>query len=180
VRLFVNGLQVASASHVGRLVASHSFPVEIGGDSVYGQYFTGLIDEVRVYNVALSASQIEVDMNTPVSSEVAALPDVTVGKTHSGTFTQGQTGATYTVRVSNVGAGATSGTVSVSDTLPVGLTATGISGAGWTCSMTPLGCTRGDVLNAGASYPNITVTVTVASNAPANVTNTVTVSGAAT
>jgi hypothetical protein len=106
-----------------------------------------------------------------------AVTDLTVVKTHSGTFTQGQTGAAYTVRVSNVGAGATSGVVSVSDTLPSGLSATNIGGPGWTCSVTPLGCTRGDVLSGGASYPDITVTVNVASTAPASVTNTVTVTG---
>ena len=28
----------------------------IGGDSIYGQYFSGLIDDVRIYNIALTAS----------------------------------------------------------------------------------------------------------------------------
>ncbi|MDQ6653868.1 MAG: hypothetical protein M3Y84_14140, partial [Acidobacteriota bacterium] len=40
-----------------------------------------------------------------------------------------------------------------------------------------LTCTRSDVLAAGASYSPITVTVTVANNAPASVTNSVSVSG---
>ena len=37
--------------------------------------------------------------------------------------------------------------------------------------------TRSDALAAGASYPALTLTVSVASNAPASVTNTATVSG---
>ena len=37
-------------------------PLQIGGDSIYGQFFTGLIDEVRVYNTALTAAQIQADM----------------------------------------------------------------------------------------------------------------------
>ena len=37
--------------------------------------------------------------------------------------------------------------------------------------------TRSDALVAGASYPVITLTVTVASNAPASVTNSATVAG---
>jgi uncharacterized repeat protein (TIGR01451 family) len=103
--------------------------------------------------------------------------DLTITKTHSGNFFQGQTGATYTLTVSNVGNSATVGTVSVSDTLPSGLTATAISGTGWTCTLGTVTCTRGDALAASASYPVVTVTVTVASNAAASVTNTATVSG---
>ena len=34
--------------------------------AIYGQFFQGTIDEVRVYNVALTAAQIQADMNTPV------------------------------------------------------------------------------------------------------------------
>ena len=51
-------------------------------------------------------------------------PDLTVTSTHTGSFTQGQTGATYTVKVTNSGSAATSGTVNLSDLLPAGLTAT--------------------------------------------------------
>ena len=94
-----------------------------------------------------------------------------------GTFTQGQVGATYTVTVSNAGTGATTGTVTVTDTLPSGLTATALSGTGWTCTLATLSCTRSNALAAGASYPAITLTVNVSSTAPASVTNTATVSG---
>ena len=87
--------------------------------------------------------------------------DLTIVKSHSGSFTQGQTGA-YTIRVSNVG-GPTTSTVNVSDILPSGLTATSIGGSGWTCTVTPLACSRGDVLGGGGSYQDITVTVNVAS-----------------
>ena len=36
-------------------------------------------------------------------------PDLTITKTHTGNFTQGQTGATYTITVTNSGTAATSG-----------------------------------------------------------------------
>ncbi|HZP60166.1 MAG TPA: LamG domain-containing protein, partial [Opitutaceae bacterium] len=65
LRLFVNGAQVSSRAHKGAILTS-SNPLQIGGDSIYGQFFAGTIDEVRVYNVALSAAQIRTDMNTPV------------------------------------------------------------------------------------------------------------------
>lgn len=105
------------------------------------------------------------------------LPDLTITKTHVGNFTQGQVGATYSITATNSGSAATSGTVTVVDTLPAGLTATAISGTGWSCVLGTLTCTRSDALAAGSSYPVITVTVTVANNAPASVTNSVTVSG---
>src|SRR5207237_9548916 len=92
---------------------------------------------------------------------VAQLPDLTIAKSHSGNFTQGQTGATYSVTVTNSGFAATSGTVTVTDTLPTGLTATGISGSGWTCVLGTLTCTRSDALATGSSYPAITLTVNV-------------------
>ena len=104
---------------------------------------------------------------------VNQLPDMTIAKSHTGNFTQGQTGATYTITATNSGFAATSGTVTVTDTLPAGLTATAISGTGWTCVLATLTCTRGDALAAGASYPAITVTVNVANNAAASVTNSV-------
>ena len=50
VRLYVNGTQVASTAHTGAISTSTN-PLQIGGDSIYGQYFAGLIDNVRVYNV---------------------------------------------------------------------------------------------------------------------------------
>ena len=106
-----------------------------------------------------------------------ATPDLTITKTHSGNFTQGQTGATYTITVSNSGSGPTSGTVTVTETLPSGLTATAISGSGWTCTQPSGPCTRSDVLAPGGSYPVITLTVTVAGNAPASVTNSAAVAG---
>jgi uncharacterized repeat protein (TIGR01451 family) len=108
----------------------------------------------------------------------SSVPVLTVTKTHAGKFTQGQSGVSYTVTVSNaVGTGPTSGTVTVTDALPTGLTATAIGGTGWGCTLATLTCTTSNVLNGGTSYPPITVTVNVASNAAASLTNQVSVSG---
>ncbi len=77
---------------------------------------------------------------------------------------------------------ATSGTVTVTDTLPTGLTATAMAGSGWNCSnnsfpvvgngSATVNCTRSDPLAAETSYAAITLTVNVAGNAPASVDNT--------
>ena len=108
---------------------------------------------------------------------VVPLPDLTIAKTHAGTFTPGQVSATYTITVSNSGQGASAGVVTVTDTLPGGLTATAIAGQGWSCAQPGGPCTRSDPLTAGASYPAITLTVNVAANAPSSVTNVVGVAG---
>jgi len=105
------------------------------------------------------------------------VPDMTIIKGHSGNFTQGDVGATYTLTVTNAGSHASSGTVTAVDSLPGGLTATDITGSGWSCTLATLTCTRSDVLAGSTSYPAITVTVNVAGNAPAMVTNTASVSG---
>ena len=104
-------------------------------------------------------------------------PDLTIAKTHSGSFTQGQTGATYTLTASNSGTGPTAGTVTVTDALPASLTATAIAGTGWGCTLAPLSCTRNDALGAGLGYPAITLTVNVSASAPASVTNSATIAG---
>jgi len=78
--------------------------------------------------------------------------------------------------VSNAAWGApTSGTVTVTENVPTGLTLAAMAGSGWTCSSNA--CTRSDALNGGSSYPAITVNVKAAANAPASLTNSVTVSG---
>lgn len=61
--------------------------------------------------------------------------------------------------------------------IQIGRTATDINGTGWTCTLATLSCTRTTTLGSNASYPDITLTVDVAANAPTSVTNTATVSG---
>jgi hypothetical protein len=65
-RLYVNGVQVSSRAQTG-LIQGSSGALRIGGNSVWGQYFQGRIDEVRIYNRALSAPEIQADMNAPIN-----------------------------------------------------------------------------------------------------------------
>ncbi len=73
LRLFVNGTQVSSKAQTG-LLATSSNPLQIGGDAIYGQYFTGRIDEVRVYRVALTQAEIQADMARPLGGPPDASP----------------------------------------------------------------------------------------------------------
>ena len=106
-----------------------------------------------------------------------AIPDLTVAVSYGGGLTQGQTGAAYTATVSNVGDFTTSGPVSVAVTLPSVLSATGIGGGGWSCTLATLICTRSEALAAGSSYPPITITMNVALAPTGNATAVLTVSG---
>ncbi len=115
--------------------------------------------------------------NVSVLLNLPPAADLSISITHAGNFAQGQSGATYAITVSDVGDLPTSGTVTVIDSLPPGLSATNISGAGWACVLSALTCTRGDSLAGFSSYPIITVTVKIAVGAPGGVTNTASVSG---
>jgi hypothetical protein len=64
-RLYVNGTQVAIRAQTGAIAAS-TLPLRIGGNTPYGNFFTGRIDEVRVYNRALTQPEIAADMTRPV------------------------------------------------------------------------------------------------------------------
>jgi hypothetical protein len=66
LRLYVNGTQVAQTPKTGN-IRSDTAPLRIGGNSIWGEYFNGLIDEVRIYNRALTTTEIQTDMNTPIS-----------------------------------------------------------------------------------------------------------------
>ena len=57
LRIYVNAVQVASQAVTGSIVTS-SNPLNVGGNSVWGEYFAGLIDEVRIYGRALTAAEI--------------------------------------------------------------------------------------------------------------------------
>lgn len=110
-----------------------------------------------------------------VSLKTIPPPHFTITKTHSGNFTQGDTGKTYTVTVGNNGPGSTVGTVTMTETAPAGLTVTAMAGTGWTCNTST--CTRSDVLASGGAYPAITVTVGVGATTQSPQVNQVSASG---
>jgi hypothetical protein len=61
LRLYVDGVQVASRAIAGSISVS-SGALRIGANSIWGHWFAGLIDEVRIYNRALSATELKADM----------------------------------------------------------------------------------------------------------------------
>jgi hypothetical protein len=106
LKLYVNGTLVSSLGLTGALATS-SGVLRIGGDSIWGEFFNGLIDDVRVYNRALNQGEILGDMSTPIggTAETTA-PTATLTGPSSGTTVSGVTtlsaNATDAVVVTNV------------------------------------------------------------------------------
>jgi sugar lactone lactonase YvrE len=142
-------LGAATSAHLGQV---HSLALDSRGDIYLADYSNSL---VRLLSPADSHSVLSVVQTQVITASA---------------------GITYAVTVANASLAAnTSGTVTVTETLPSSFTLKSFSGSGWTCSANI--CSRGDVLAAGSSYPSLTVTTSAPSGAPPQVTNTVTVSG---
>jgi hypothetical protein len=65
LRFYRNGALVTTLATTGSMVASTG-ALRIGGNSIWGEWFAGSIDEVRIYNRALTAAQITADMNAAI------------------------------------------------------------------------------------------------------------------
>ena len=71
--LYVNGVQAATLIASGSIISSTG-ALRIGGNTIWGEYFNGLIDEVRIYSRALSATEIQTDMNRAVTNPDSVPP----------------------------------------------------------------------------------------------------------
>lgn len=86
----------------------------------------------------------------PVKPAPKTHPDLEVTKTASVASVTPGDSLTYTITVNNKGDAAANGTITVTDTLPSGLTVTSANGTGWTCNSTsPITCTKSDGLGMG-------------------------------
>ena len=148
--------------------------VQITATATAGHKFSGFSGDLTG-----SANPQTLAMSAPhsVTADFSAPPKLALSMQHTGALTRGEKNATYTITVSNTSATATTGTVTVSETLPSAMTLVSMVGTGWTCSSGGRSCTRSDSLGGGGAYPSITATVNIANNAGSPLVNTVTVSG---
>ena len=103
LRVYVNGTEVATRSRSGT-IATTAGALRIGGNEIWGEYFSGLIDEVRVYSTALTAAQIQTDMTTPVAPTGppdTQAPTAPLGLTANGGI--GRVDLSWTASTDNVG-----------------------------------------------------------------------------
>ena len=154
LNLYVNGNLVRSVATSGALLTSTGV-LRIGGNSVWGEFFQGIIDEVRIYNRALTQAEIQADMNTPVGSSAPNTPPTI-------------TGIAAQVRNEDTATGAIAFTVGDAETAAGSLT---VSGSSNNTTLVP----NGNIVF-GGSGANRTVTVTPAANQNGTANITVTVS----
>jgi uncharacterized repeat protein (TIGR03803 family) len=88
IRIYVNGTLEKSAASRGDVAISDG-PLRIGGNAVWGEYFKGTIDEVRLYARSLSAAEIADDMTTPVVAGALAAPSPVNGLVAAYSFNDG-------------------------------------------------------------------------------------------
>jgi chitodextrinase len=92
LKLYVDGALAGSRSVAG-VIQPSSGPLRLGGNSVWGEWFRGRVDDVRVYARALSPGEIQADMWTPVGKAPTASAD---GEAPSSPVNVRLTGATRT------------------------------------------------------------------------------------
>ena len=59
VNLYWNGILVATEPHSG-LIYTNNYPVRISGYTTGGEIFDGIIDEFRIYNRALTPTEVQI------------------------------------------------------------------------------------------------------------------------
>ncbi len=105
-RFYVGGAQVASKAFTGSLGSSSTWRLGAYNGSPTG-FFDGLLDNVRIYNRALSPAEIQTDMVTPIEGEttpptvtattpVAGAADLNVGTSPTARFSEPMDAATIT------------------------------------------------------------------------------------
>ena len=86
-RFYVDGVQVASRPFTGNMGDSNTWRIGAYGSPATG-FFDGMVDEVRIYNHALSVGEIRFDMDTgvaPPDTEAPSVPGNSVSTTRGST-----------------------------------------------------------------------------------------------
>ena len=86
LRFYVDGALTGATPTTGS-IASSATALTIGSDPFYGQYYNGLIDEIRIYSTALTQAQVQYDMETPITgglSDDHTPPTVTISSPAAG------------------------------------------------------------------------------------------------
>lgn len=107
VRAYLEGVQLGATQNTA--LPATTAPLQIGAwfdaGGTMGDYFSGTLDEIRVYNRALSAAEIATDRTAAVSSDGGGAggdttPPVVSGGAPSGTLAAGTTQTTLEVTTS--------------------------------------------------------------------------------
>ncbi|MFM8654602.1 MAG: hypothetical protein ACKODZ_07740, partial [Verrucomicrobiota bacterium] len=155
-----------------------SSPLGTGSNSVTVSNALSGLSSNTLYNYRVAAMNLDGGTNTGVNTTFFTGPDLAItSSVTNAPWIRGAAGQ-ITLTISNAGsASSTTNPLTVTATLPAGLTSTGMAGTGWTTNSNGLSCTRSNTLAAGSNHPVITLNVAVATNAPATLQPTFTLSG---
>ena len=101
-RYYIDGTQVASRSVTGSVGNSNTWRIGAYGRPP-GGFFDGLIDDVRIYNRALSAGEVQTDMNLPAPAAGVRHDAADRSGTLTATGNVGQVSLTWGAATDNVG-----------------------------------------------------------------------------
>jgi uncharacterized repeat protein (TIGR01451 family) len=138
--------------------AIKNLPTWAAGHGSFSQTYT---------STALVLTAVVTPLSTDLSAGMGGPPSINAGQPLS-----------YTINITNNGPDPTAGTVTVIDTLPVGVTGASGSGTGWSCGAPTGGtitCTNTATMSSGGSLQTLTISMTAPVNG-GSVTNSATVS----
>src|SRR5262245_12838827 len=171
-----------SCSAIGQTVTCTNpvaIPTSFNASSIF---LTVAIDPGAPASVTNNATISNASDSTPGNNTASvtvqmAVTELSMQKSHSGTFSRGSQG-TYNFTVTNGGSLPSIGTLTVTDTLPAGLTFASSSGAGWSCSAAgqTVTCTNPNSV-APFSNSSFVITVNIANSASSVVINQATLAG---
>ena len=146
---------------------------EVNDSTTSFNYTTPGIYQARL---RVTDSETDFDETTRTVTVNATVPDLAINKSHVGDFVA-SSNAHYAIDVSNVGNANSTGTITVTDTLPVSLSYVNASGTDWSCGAFGqlVTCTHPGGLPIGDSLPTIDVEVGVDASAIPSVSNTASV-----
>jgi uncharacterized repeat protein (TIGR01451 family) len=170
--------QTVTCNYVGPGVGNGQTFVPISIAATAGQAGTydnsAIINFVGGYEGDLGNNTAHATVIVRKGGDTGTKYDAGIVKTADGTWVSGNAGV-FRLVVTNYGAAVPGGTISVTDTLPPGMTLVGGAGSGWSCgSSNPVTCTYSGSVAQGQTLPPLLITVTLSGMGHA--TNTAVVS----
>jgi glucose/arabinose dehydrogenase len=149
LHIYVNGNLAGTQSVSGAILTSTS-ALRIGGNGPWGEYFSGQLDELRVYNRALTATEIGQDENTAITTSADTTPPTVTAVSPASAATKviATTGVKATFSEAIAPATISASTFTLTDPSGSSVAATvSYDAASLTATLTP-----GAALAAGVSY----------------------------
>ena len=122
LKIYIDGVLDGTTPAVGQTIAVNGLDLGIGNEPGSTRRFQGQMDDVRVYNRALSPSEIKA-----LAGEAGDIADLSITKNDGLTTADPGDSVTYTIAVTNGGPDAVIG-ATVADTFT-----TDVTGATWSC-----------------------------------------------